>query len=458
MSRLLKNLLHGNIASVSKTWILISILALLLAGLLSVFIMLGRIPVINEWMFGSLWMRRILVVHVDLALVVSFYSFITSLIVLIPSPSSSRLRYVLAIAGAITSVFLMVVSIFFTGSEAILSNYIPVIENPVFICGLILFGISIVFTFFSKQLLSIRIADNYSLSIPINAIPLFKSAGILIFISIIIFFLSWVITPTNLTTISYYELVFWGGGHILQFANMIAAVGIWIILYQEITKRKLFSYNRIVILCYIYTIPVLVTPFLLLEGTNASPYLNGFTLYMSWGIFPVVSVFIVILLVKCYSLLKSQKSTIKFLKTPYFTGLVASVFLTIIGFILGAMISGSNTMVPAHYHATLGAVTIAFMSGTYWLMEQYGYSFSSRRNKGLLFKQLLTYSTGQLIFVFGLAVAGTYGLARKVFGEEQLIPAPEIYIGLGLLLFGGLLAIAGGIMFLWNLIAPFKNK
>ncbi|MDR8390729.1 cbb3-type cytochrome c oxidase subunit I [Aliifodinibius sp. S!AR15-10] len=458
MPHWLKSLLQGHAGSASKSWIFISISALILAGFLSLFIMMGRIPLINKWMFDTQWMRRILVVHVNLALLVSFYSFIASCTILLPEQPPWSRRYPVAIMVSLLSIALMISSIFFTGSEAVLANYIPVVDHPVFVASLLFFGFSICLTIFSKRLLPFRITDNNAGLLPPGAAAPIRSAGVLILISVFIFLISWLITPLDLSTNLYYEFIFWGGGHVLQFANMIAAVGIWIVLYQEISGKELFNTGKISALCYIYTIPVLATPLLLLEGTDSTLYLKGFTLYMSWGIFPVVSVFIVVLLVKTFSLLNNQKSTINFLKNPYSTGLVASIFLTIIGFILGAMISGSNTMVPAHYHATLGAVTIVFMSATYWLMEQYGYSFSSRRNKGLLFKQLLTYTTGQLIFVAGLAVAGSYGLARKVFGQEQIIHAPEIYIGLGLLLFGGLLAIAGGVMFLWNLIASFKSK
>jgi len=455
---MIKSLLQGNKITASKSWIVISISALILAGFLLLFIMLGRIPLINEWMFDIQWMKRILAVHVNLALLVSFYSFITSITILLPGQPTGSRRYPFAIAVALLIILLMVSSIFFVGSQAILANYIPVIDHPVFVASLLFFGFSICLTIFSKRLLPFRVTNKNTGLLPPCAAPPFRSAGVFIFMAVLIFLLSWLITPEDPGSNLHYEFIFWGGGHILQFANMIAAVGIWIVLYQEISGKELFNTGKISALCYIYTIPVLVTPLLLLEGTDASLYLKGFTLYMSWGIFPVVSVFIVMLLIKSYSLLKNHKSAINLFKNPYFAGLTASVVLTVIGFILGAMISGSNTMVPAHYHATLGAVTIAFMAATYWLMERYGYSLSSQRKKGLLFKQLLIYSSGQLIFVAGLAVAGSYGLARKVFGEEQIIHAPEIYIGLGLLLFGGLMAIAGGVVFLWNLITPFKKE
>lgn len=455
---MIKPLLAGRKSTVSKTWLLISISALILAGFLSLFIMLGRIPYINEWMFGTQWMRRILVVHVNLALLVSFYSFITAFIVMIPGSRQNLWRYPLAIGIAILSIFIMISSIFFTGSEAILTNYVPVIDHPVFIGSILLFGFAIGLTLFSRQLLSFKIQKNKTgLSLPASAVPLFQCAGALIFLSLIIFFISWLLTPANLDASIYYEFVIWGGGHILQFANMIAAAGIWFILWHTIAAQHLLDVSKVQLLSYVYTIPVLFSPLLLVQGTSNSLYLNGFTQYMKWGIFPIVSFIIILLISRSVTLLANRKRRKSIITNPYFTALSASILLTVIGFVLGSMIRGSNTMVPAHYHATLGAVTIAFMGATYWLLPTFGYLFSVQRQKKYLSKQLLIYATGQLIFVTGLAVAGTYGLARKVFGEEQLIDAAEIYIGLGLLLVGGLLAITGGILFLRNIIVLIRD-
>ena len=91
-------------------------------------------------------------------------------------------------------------------------------------------------------------------------------------------------------------------------------------------------------------------------------------------------------------------------------------------------------------------------------MIYYGYPEPSQNQKRYEAVQLLLFGIGQTIFVSGLAVAGSYGLARKVFGEEQLILSAEIYIGLGLLLIGGLTAIIGGILFLRNVLRYLRSK
>src|SRR5699024_7734606 len=109
-------------------------------------------------------------------------------------------------------------------------------------------------------------------------------------------------------------------------------------------------------------------------------------------------------------------------------------------FVLGMLIQGSNTMVPAHYHASLGGITIAFMVTVYLLMDFYGIPLPDDKVRRWAGRQPLLFGIGQAIFVSGLAYAGAYGLARKVFGAQQKINSIEVYTGLTLLFVGGSLA------------------
>src|SRR5699024_7507935 len=124
----------------------------------------------------------------------------------------------------------------------------------------------------------------------------------------------------------------------------------------------------------------------------------------------------------------------------------------VLSFILGMLIQGSNTMVPAHYHASLGGITIAFMVTGYLLVDYYGIPLPDGKVQKLSAIQPLLFGIGQDIFVSGLAYAGAYVLARKVFEAEQQINSIEVYTGLSLLFVGGSLAIAGGILFFWIVI------
>lgn len=442
---------------VSRYWIFLSISSLLLAGFLSLFIMLGRTPVISEWMFGPELFRRILVVHVNLALIVCFYSFLCGLFVLIPSPEfSNRLLpagFMLSIAG----VLLMLATIFIPHAEPILSNYIPVLNHPVFLLSLFLFGLGVAVTLLNRRIIPFSFSgDDADSLLPPASIPALQAAAVLFLVSMLLFFLSWLNTPANLAPETYYEFLLWGGGHILQFVNMAAAVAVWFVLLRQLSDKPLFNHRQSLLLFTIYTLPVLFSPLLLIDGTLSSYYIPGFTRYMQWGIFLVISVVIILLIIRLIKLFKSGQLPSKPFANPYFNGLVAGITFMIGGFILGAMIRGSNTMVPAHYHATLGSITIVFMVMTYKLLDYFGFNLTEGLWKKAAIQPLL-YGAGQAIFVTGLAYAGTYGLARKVFGEEQLIHTAEIYIGLGLLVVGGLIAISAGVLFLWIVIKAWLN-
>ena len=106
------------------------------------------------------------------------------------------------------------------------------------------------------------------------------------------------------------------------------------------------------------------------------------------------------------------------------------------------MISGSTVTVPAHYHGSIVGITIAFMGISYHLLPQLGF----RKVEGRIARwQPGIYGTGQLLHIIGLAWSGGYNVARKSTGAERGF---EQVAGMGLMGFGGLVSIIGGIMFL----------
>ena len=130
--------------------------------------------------------------------------------------------------------------------------------------------------------------------------------------------------------------------------------------------------------------------------------------------------------------------------------------LTLLGFILGAMIRGSNTVVPAHYHASIGAVTVAFMAVTQLLLEPLGLSLP-RRFPRLVAWQPVLFGIGQSIFAAGFALAGAAGMERKVYGVEQVRSATQT-VGLAIMGIGGLIAVAGGLLFLAIVGAAWRRR
>ncbi|MTI89066.1 MAG: hypothetical protein FH748_14000 [Balneolaceae bacterium] len=438
----------------SRLWILLSIGTLILSGCFSIIIVLARTPVINEIIADPMFAKRGLVVHVDLALLIWIYAFLCGLFVLVRPAKGGNKLLPLGYALAVTGVAMLVSSIFFPSAEPVLSNYIPVLNHPMFIGGLIFFAAGVGCTLFNVRMFPSEkvFIHNENKLYPVSAIPGFRAAAILLLISFITFFSAWVVTPADHIPQTYYELTIWGGGHILQFVNVAAMLSVWIILLAKLLGRNPISYKWSAILFGILVIPVLAAPLLTIKGTSDILYRWGFTKYMQWGIFPIVTIFMGIVIVKLVKA-KSRNELPKGLwKNPYFGGLVTSMMLTAIGFILGAMIRGSNTLVPAHYHAAVGGITVAFMAITYWLLEKNNIPLPDGRTKKLAAIQPIMFGLGQSVFVAGFGFAGAHGLARKSFGAEQQINSIEIFAGLGFMSIGGLLAVSGGILFLWIMV------
>ena len=57
------------------------------------------------------------------------------------------------------------------------------------------------------------------------------------------------------------------------------------------------------------------------------------------------------------------------------------------------------------------------------------------------------YGVGQLLHILGLVWSGGYGVQRKVAGSEQVLRSTGEVLGMGVMGLGGLLAIAGGLLF-----------
>ncbi len=137
------------------------------------------------------------------------------------------------------------------------------------------------------------------------------------------------------------------------------------------------------------------------------------------------------------------------LQRALLAGFWSSVSLTALGVALGVCIRGSNTLVPAHYHASLGGVTVAFMTAAYLIVH------SAKGGDGLVTriwnsagKQLILFAVGQSVFALGFGLGGLYGAARKAYASEQHVRSVGEYIGLSTMGIGGIVAMVSGVWFL----------
>jgi heme/copper-type cytochrome/quinol oxidase subunit 1 len=145
-------------------------------------------------------------------------------------------------------------------------------------------------------------------------------------------------------------------------------------------------------------------------------------------------------------------------RRPETIGFLAIAGLCVLGFVLGALIQGSNTMVPAHYHASIGAVTAAFMTVTYVLLAPLGLRLPEGRLGRWAAWQPALFGVGQMVFAVGFGMAGAAGAARKAYGSEQAIRSTQEWVGLFVMGVGGLVAVAGGILFLTILAVAWRHR
>ncbi|MFN7135394.1 MAG: hypothetical protein ACK4N5_25190, partial [Myxococcales bacterium] len=80
-----------------------------------------------------------------------------------------------------------------------------------------------------------------------------------------------------------------------------------------------------------------------------------------------------------------------------------------------------------------------------------------QRLRRLAAVQPALFGVGQAVFAIGFGLAGAYGMGRKAYGHEQLARGLPETLGLAVMGLGGLLAVAGGLLFLWIVVASWRS-
>ncbi len=437
--------------TLSRLWFTLAVGSLLLPGILALLLVIARMPPFSNWITDPLLFKRCLVVHVVLSLFVWFCAFLMLMYSRLPRDPRFIGQEIAALVCAFGGVAMMVIAAGMPGSMPILSNYLPVIDHPLFLGGLVIFAIGI-----GLQILQPRLlpggpeADNTIM--PGIAQAGLRAAGVAVLFALITIWAAWWNTPGDLGANVYFEHLFWGGGHVFQFANTCGMLVAWTALTVFATEQWPCSRRTAFWLFSCLLLPVFVAPLLTLSGTTTAIYRTVFTSLMQWGIFPVVLIFMFMCGRRFFASEKPSQ-TLKSVRL----GFLISAGLTLLGFVLGALIRGSNTLIPAHYHANIGAVTCAYMTLTYVLLPELGYRFQSMKLRGWAQWQPATFGFGQAIFALGFGLAGSYGMGRKLYGQEQSIQHLGATTGLVVMGIGGLIAIVGGITYLILTLHAIKH-
>ncbi|MCC6807460.1 MAG: hypothetical protein IT381_08550 [Deltaproteobacteria bacterium] len=414
-------------------WFALSFVSLVLAGAFALFLVFARMPVLAGLVTDPAFFKRCLVVHVDLALVVWFYAFVAGLFARMPGAAqggTGRLGAALAWVG----VAALLSCLALPSATPILTNYVPSLDHPVFVAGMSAFFTGVALQLTDGRLLPARETGASSI-VTAAARPGLRAAAIAFLLALLTFAGAFVSADASLAPDVRYELVLWGGGHVLQVASVAAMISVWLILVEGAIGRPVMPRALSSALFFLLVLPVMAAPALALAGPEQSSVHGAYTRMMQLGIFPVTLVFIVL----CVRALVRSGA---WLGDGRVLGFFASAGLTVLGFVIGALIRGPNTMVPAHYHASIGAVTAAFMTMSYLVLAGRPVGDRLARLRRI---QPLIYGAGQTVFAVGFGFAG---MTRKTYGAEQHIRTTSEIIGLVTMGAGGLVAVGAGLIFL----------
>ncbi len=429
-----------------RAWAALGIGALALAGVFALLLAISRIPGIEDtlpWPIG--FFEKGLVIHVVFSFVVWFmavFGVLTSTATAMAAPGDKVRLAVLgrpAIIFAYAGTLLMAVSGLLDRGEASLNNYVPVIIDPLYYAGLLVFAAAMV-------LVIIRFAANVSGGKPVAGpfVDIAMACSIIFIIALICFLLAYLPRMTDVVDARFNEDVFWGGGHALQYLNVTLMLGGWFVLCCITMGKPPIPRGLLRFVLRLCVLPTLVMPLLYgLYDTNSGELRQIFT-DLQYLLAPPVVVMSVAL-------------AIMFRRRPVgdrlpwedlgFQCLFLSLLTFAIGGYLGLFVDGADTRTPAHYHAVIAAVNLVFM-GLFlrFVLPGVGRPVVLGRAVKVL---VWLYAMGQMIASVGLFLAGGYGAPRKTAGEAQGLEEVGAIIGLYMNGIGAAIAVIGGIMFIW---------
>ncbi|MCL4763341.1 MAG: cbb3-type cytochrome c oxidase subunit I [Burkholderiales bacterium] len=429
----------GERRRLAAAWLLLAIVALLASGLYSLLLVAARAPFLAPLLPVADFFHVALVVHVDLSVLVWFVGFAGLLWTLSSTRRLLDLAWVAFVLAAIGAA-IMAAAPFAGAGRPVMANYVPVLDEPVFMFGLTVFGIA----FAATSLRALAAPEKVGLDLaPAGALRFgLNAAAVAAALALVALAWSWAGVPRGLAGKPYYELLFWGPGHVLQFTWTLMMLAAWLWLASASGAPVPLSPRVAVLLFGVGLVTVFTTPLIYLAWDVSSvEHQRLFTWQMRFGgglaILPLA-------LAVAAGVWRAGPAAEPAAR-PLRAALLASLLLFAAGGVIGFAIRGSDVRIPAHYHGAIVGITLAMMGLAYALMPRLGLG---RPHPRLATWQAWLYGSGQLLHIVGLVWSGGYGVQRKVAGAAQVLRTPQEVAGMSLMGLGGLVAVAGGVLFL----------
>ena len=420
----------ARVRGLAAGWLSLALCALAMSTLCALLLIAARTPLPAALGASSDLFRRALVLHVSLAVVVWFLSCACAFWTMAAGAAPTRVRWT-ALALAATGLLAMAGALA-AGGSPLLANYVPVLDHPLFLAGLMLFLGAVALcgaVSFGPMLRRSRQGPVWRLGALLSLVAAAAALAALA--------LAWLqvgAAPTR----EGIELLAWGPGHLLQFVHVILLMSAWSVLGEQVFGRPLASRRVLASLMLLAALPLLAAPLIFASHAVSDPqFRRAFTVLMALGCWPAPALLALRVLQQFWRGGRAAWSA------PLGPALLLSAILFLLGCALGAAIRGDSTMVPAHYHGTVGAVTLAYMALGFHLLPAFG----ARTGNSQVRWQACLYAAGLAMLALGLAWSGALGVPRKTMHVDVLVQFPAYFAAMGLAGAGGLLAIAGACLF-----------
>ncbi len=436
-----------------RGWAGLAVLALAIAGVFALLLAISRIPGVENVLPWPLdFFNKGLVIHVVFSFIVWFMAVFGAILSIVAGRLGSTAWYekLLLIAGYASTVMLFAPS-FTNNGEATLNNYIPALTDPLYYTGLAVLGGAI-------GVMALRVIAAAPGSGGRWREPL--CFGALVASSLyILALIEFAIAATRLAgedfSYQYNEALFWGGGHTLQFVNLallFMALGVLMALSfgSRLAIPEKLPVAAYLVLAASASVGLFIT---LKEAPAGDGYWTMFTdLQYGMALPSLLFGLALLLAIRKY---RHSGGALPW-ADPVFLCLALSPLVFAVGGFLGLFVDGADTRTPAHYHGVIDGINLSFMGLFYGLFLPL-LGRRPKRSKALT-AQIWMFGGGQLLASIGLFLAGGYGTPRKTAGSAQNLSDLGAIVGMYLNGIGALIAVAGGVMFIWTAARALIRK
>jgi cytochrome c oxidase subunit I len=421
----------------TTAWLILGLVSLVFAGVFSILLVMARTPIVQELIPFIDFFHIALVVHVTLSVLIwllAISAALWSLGATTEQPWWDRVSFSLSATGTLV----IIASPFLGAGDPLMNNYVPILQHPLFYWGLGLFAAGIfshlVRAVLGRARVAAKLDGTSALQFGITLSTLLTG------IALVAIFASWRGLPASMDGQIYFEFLFWGGGHVVQFSYTLLMMIAWVVLAFASGGRFELTPRLTLVFLVLLAMPVITVPFMYVaHDVVTAGHRIAFTELMKYGGLSCLPLGLAV----AASLWRADKpeGEGRYLRAA----LLSSLGLFAVGGVLGFMIAGLDIVIPAHYHGATVGVTIAFMGLTYYLLPRLGFGALP---ESLAVWQPYLYGSGQLMHIIGLAWSGGYGVQRKTAGAAQGLEGIGQIAGMGLMGLGGLVSVIGGLLFL----------